>query len=154
MGLGLFAMAITIVGLESLLGKPGIPLGALLTMFIGNPISSLSSPQEFLPWHWEEIRQRFVPGAAGTLLRGLSSCPHFAQGVHWPVLAAWSVAGIALGITGRHRNDETVHLPSTLESSRHEASGHGSSRHGSSRHEASGHDGGTRHGADLATASA
>ncbi|WP_211320688.1 ABC transporter permease [Arthrobacter livingstonensis] len=139
MGLGLFAIAITIVGLESLLGKPGIPVGAVLTMFIGNPISSLTSPLEFLPWHWGEIGQWFVPGATGTLLRDLSYFPNAAQGVHWLVLAAWSAAGIALAILGRHRNEEAVHLPSTLDASGHDTSGH---------------DGGARHGADLSAASA
>ncbi|MGA7203865.1 MAG: ABC transporter permease [Specibacter sp.] len=115
MGLGLFATAITIIGLESLLGKPGIPIGAVLTMFIGNPISSLTSPQEFLPWHWGEIGQWFVPGATGTLLRDISYFPNAAQGIHWLALALWSAAGIALAVLGRHRNEEAVHLPSTLE---------------------------------------
>lgn len=115
MGLGLFAIAITIVGLESLLGKPGIPIGAVLTMFIGNPISSLTSPQEFLPWHWGQIGQWFVPGATGTLLRDLSYFPDAAQGIHWLVLVAWSVAGILLAVLGRHRNEEAVHLPAMLD---------------------------------------
>lgn len=116
MGLGLFAIAITIVGLESLLGKPGIPIGAVLTMFIGNPISSLTSPKEFLPGPWGEIGQWFVPGATGTLLRDLSYFPDAAMGIHWLVLLAWSAAGITLAILGRHRDEEAVHLPSTLES--------------------------------------
>lgn len=116
MGLGLFAIAITIVGLESLLGKPGIPVGAVLTMFIGNPISSLTSPKEFLPGPWGEIGQWFVPGATGTLLRDLSYFPDAAMGSHWLVLLAWSAAGITLAILGRHRDEEAVHLPSTLES--------------------------------------
>lgn len=115
MGLGLFAIAITIVGLESLLGKPGIPIGAVLTMFIGNPISSLTSPKEFLPGPWGEIGQWFVPGATGTLLRDLSYFPDAAAGIHWLVLLAWSAGGITLAILGRHRDDEAVHLPSTLE---------------------------------------
>ncbi|SEE80530.1 hypothetical protein SAMN04489740_2609 [Arthrobacter alpinus] len=115
MGLGLFAIAITIVGLESLLGKPGIPVGAVLTMFIGNPISSLASPKEFLPGPWGEIGQWFVPGATGTLLRDLSYFPDAAMGIHWLVLLVWSAAGIALAVLGRHRDEEAVHLPSTLE---------------------------------------
>ncbi|ALV47267.1 hypothetical protein MB46_18990 [Arthrobacter alpinus] len=117
MGLGLFAIAITIVGLESLLGKPGIPVGAVLTMFIGNPISSLTSPKEFLPGPWGEIGQWFVPGATGTLLRDLSYFPDAAMGTHWLGLVAWSAAGIALAVLGRHRDEEAVHLPKTLEPS-------------------------------------
>ncbi|WP_181034087.1 ABC transporter permease [Arthrobacter sp. GMC3] len=115
MGLGLFAIAITIVGLESLLGKPGIPIGAVLTMFIGNPISSLTSPQEFLPGAWGQIGQWFVPGATGTLLRDLSYFPNASVGIHWLVLVVWSAAGITLAILGRHRDEEAVHLPAMLD---------------------------------------
>lgn len=148
MGLGLFAIAITIVGLESLLGKPGIPIGAVLTMFIGNPISSLAAPMEFLPWHWGSIGQWFVPGATGTLLRDLSYFPDAAQGTHWLVLVAWSAAGILLAILGRHRNEEAMHLPSTLDSGELEFPETGSSGRGTSTH-----DGGTQPGVDLAPAS-
>lgn len=116
MSLGLFAIAITVVGLEALLGKPGIPIGAVLTMFLGNPISSLTSPKEFLPGPWGEIGQWFVPGATGTLLRDLSYFPDAAMGIHWLVLLAWSSAGITLSMLGRHPDEEAVHLPSTLES--------------------------------------
>lgn len=115
LGLGLFAIAMTIVGLESVLGKAGIPVGAVLTMFIGNPISSLASPQEFLPWHWGEIGQYFVPGATGTLLRDLSYFPDAATGTHWLVLICWSAAGVLLTVLGRHRNEEALHLPDTLD---------------------------------------
>lgn len=115
LGLGLFAIAMTIIGLESVLGKPGIPVGAILTMFIGNPLSSLAAPQEFLPWHWGEIGQFFVPGATGTLLRDLSYFPAAATGTQWLVLICWSAAGVLLTVLGHHRNEEAVHLPNTLD---------------------------------------
>lgn len=115
MGLGLFAIAMTIVGLESLLGRPGIPIGAVLTMFIGNPVSSLTSPQEFLPWHWGDIGQFFVPGATGTLLRDLSYFPDAATTTQWLVLAGWAAAGLLLAVLGRHRDEVGLSLPATLE---------------------------------------
>ncbi|MEH0108516.1 ABC transporter permease [Tersicoccus sp. MR15.9] len=110
MGLGLFATAMTIVGLESLLGRAGIPVGAILTMFVGNPLSSLASPPEFLPGAWGAIGQWFVPGATGNLLRDLSYFPDASTAHGWLVLACWSVAGVLLAVLGRHRNEETVHL--------------------------------------------
>ncbi|OMH34460.1 ABC transporter permease [Tersicoccus sp. Bi-70] len=115
MGLGLFATAMTIVGLESLIGRAGIPIGAILTMFVGNPLSSLASPPEFLPWAWGAIGQWFVPGATGNLLRDLSYFPDASTTHGWLVLACWSVAGVLLAVLGRHRNEETVHLEGATE---------------------------------------
>lgn len=115
MGLGLFAIAMTIIGLESLLGRPGIPIGAVLTMFIGNPLSSLTAPKEFLPWHWGDIGQFFVPGATGTLLRDLSYFPNAATTTQWLTLAGWAAAGLLLAVLGRHRDEVALNLPSTLE---------------------------------------
>ncbi|GGC81334.1 hypothetical protein GCM10011512_05030 [Tersicoccus solisilvae] len=115
MGLGLFATAMTIVGLESLLGRPGIPIGAILTMFVGNPLSSLASPPEFLPWAWGAIGQWFVPGATGNLLRDLSYFPDASTAHGWLVLVCWSAAGVLLAVLGRHRNEERVHLAGTSE---------------------------------------
>lgn len=117
LGLGLFAIAMTIVGLESAIGRAGIPIGAVLTMFIGNPISSLTSPMEFLPGAWGQIGQWFVPGATGTLLRDLSYFPNAPLASHWLVLIAWSVVGILLAVLGRHRNDSGVNIPGTLDES-------------------------------------
>lgn len=115
MTLGLFATAMTIVGLESLLGRPGIPIGAILTMFVGNPLSSLASPPEFLPGVWGAIGQWFVPGATGNLLRDLSYFPDASTTHGWLVLTCWSLAGLVLAILGHHRSDETVHVDGTTE---------------------------------------
>lgn len=115
MGLGLFATAVTIIGLESLIGRPGIAVGALLTMFVGNPISSLASPKEFLPWYWGDIGQWFVPGATGTLLRDLSYFPSASQAMSWLALGAWAVGGVILAIIGRRRNDVAINVPGTLD---------------------------------------
>src|SRR5699024_794493 len=71
-GLSIAATAGLINGFVSLIGPAGIGIGAVLTMFIGNPIASLNQPKEFLVGAWGDIGQFFVPGAAGTLLRDLS----------------------------------------------------------------------------------
>lgn len=46
-GLAVAATAALINGFVSLIGPGGIAIGAVLTMFIGNPIASLQAPKEF-----------------------------------------------------------------------------------------------------------
>ncbi|WAL39873.1 hypothetical protein BRM1_11545 [Brevibacterium sp. BRM-1] len=99
-GLAIASTAAIVNGFVSLIGPAGIALGALLTMFVGNPISSLSQPKEFLAWHWGEIGQYFVPGAAGTLLRDVSYFPDAPLGQAWWTLIAWTLAGLVLIVVG------------------------------------------------------
>src|SRR5699024_11165135 len=98
------------LGFVSLIGPAGIGIGAVLTMFIGNPIASLNKPKEFLVGAWGDIGQFFVHGAAGTLLRDLSYFPDAAVGLQGWVLIAWFVIGIALNLIGHliaHRRTTT-----------------------------------------------
>lgn len=46
MALTLAATASAMVGLHALIGRAGIAVGAILTMFVGNPLSSLAMPKE------------------------------------------------------------------------------------------------------------
>ncbi|GAA1792434.1 ABC transporter permease [Nostocoides veronense] len=105
-GSALFATAALIVGLHGLIGQPGIAIGAVITLFLGNPLSGMSLPKEFLPWHWGEIGQFFVPGASGTLLRLESYFPNASMTHGWLVLAAWSLVGVAMLWFGPRRDDE------------------------------------------------
>ncbi|MGO2860546.1 MAG: ABC transporter permease, partial [Brevibacterium sp.] len=99
-GLAVAATAGLINGFVSLLGPGGIAIGAVLTMFIGNPISSLQAPKEFLAGAWGDIGQLFVPGASGTLLRDLSYFPDAPMATQWWVLIGWFGLGIALILVG------------------------------------------------------
>ncbi|GAA0036120.1 ABC transporter permease [Brevibacterium metallidurans] len=99
-GLAVASTSAIINGFVSLIGPDGIAVGAVLTMFIGNPISSLTQPKEFLAGAWGEIGQFFVPGAAGTLLRDLSYFPDAPMATSWWVLIGWFVVGIALILLG------------------------------------------------------
>jgi len=107
-GLGIVATAAVIVGLNALIGQPGIAVGAILTLFIGNPLSSLTQPKEFLPSPWGDVGQWLVPGASGTLLRDLSYFPDAAMAFPWLVLAGWAVAGAVLIAVGHFRNAPAV----------------------------------------------
>ncbi|MEA5457201.1 ABC transporter permease [Sinomonas sp. JGH33] len=103
-GLGIAATAAVITGLNALMGRAGIAVGAVTTMFVGNPLSSLTQPKEFLPAPWGEVGQWFVPGASGTLLRELSYFPSADAAFPWLVLAGWAVVGTVLIAVGHFRN--------------------------------------------------
>ncbi|MDL4817178.1 hypothetical protein [Actinomadura opuntiae] len=57
------------LGLESLTGSAGIGLGGGVAMFLGNPLSGLSTGPHWLLETWATIGQLLPPGAAGSLLR-------------------------------------------------------------------------------------
>lgn len=114
-GASLAATATFITGAHALLGQPGIALGAVVTMFVGNPLSSLQMPKEWLPWAWGDIGQFFVPGAAGTLMRDVSYFPRASTWQSWAVIAGWILLGLALTVLGHHNNDEVVHREGATE---------------------------------------
>lgn len=96
------AISATVAGLGALLGRPGLPLGALLMVFVGNPFSGVATAPELLPDAARAIGQALPPGAGGTLLRSAS----FFDGAAatWPllVLSVWTVLGLAaVGIAAR-----------------------------------------------------
>lgn len=107
-GLGIVATAATIVGLNALIGQAGIAVGAIITLFIGNPLSSMTQPKEFLPAPWGDVGQWLVPGASGTLLRDLSYFPDAATAFPWLVLAGWAATGAVLIAVGHFRNAPAI----------------------------------------------
>ncbi|MDN4613203.1 ABC transporter permease [Leifsonia sp. F6_8S_P_1B] len=104
--LSMFATAAFIVGMNALLGRVGIAVGAVLTMLIGNPLASAAQPLQFLPGPWGEIGQWFVPGASVSLLRDLSYFPDANAAFPWLVLAAWGAVGVVAMLAGHFRNQE------------------------------------------------
>lgn len=104
-GLGIAATAAVIAGLSALIGRPGIALGAVITMLVGNPLSALTLPKEFLPTPWGDVGQWLVPGASGTLLRNISYFPSADALFPWLVLTGWAVVGAVLVAVGRHRDE-------------------------------------------------
>ncbi|MDO4919390.1 ABC transporter permease [Kocuria sp.] len=107
-GLGIAATASVIVGLNALIGRPGIGVGAVITMFIGNPLSSLTQPKEFIAPPFGEIGQWLVPGLSGTVLRDLSYFPDAnVSGQIW-ALIGWLAAGVVLVLSGHYRNQAAL----------------------------------------------
>ncbi|CAI9399695.1 hypothetical protein [Nocardioides sp. T2.26MG-1] len=94
--LGIGAVALTIVGLRHVLGRPGIAVGALLMLLVGNPLSGVSSAPELIPLgSWGQL---LPPGAFGTALRGTAFFD--GAGVTGPllVLGTWVAAGLLLAL--------------------------------------------------------
>ena len=123
--LALLSTGALIVGANALLGTIGIPVGAVITMFIGNPMSSAAQPVQFMPGAWGAIGQFFVPGASATLLRDLSYFPDANAAAAWLVLGAWAVVGMVLMFVGHFRNQEVVHLDHALVEAREPATDQG-----------------------------
>ena len=106
------ATASFIVGVSALSSPlAGLGLGAVVTMFIGNPISGASMPSVFLPGAWGQIGQMMVPGASSTLLRSIAYFPEAATSGQWLVLGSWIVFGLLAGVIGwalKERRTATV----------------------------------------------
>lgn len=96
LALGVAAISLFILGLESLLGLPGLGLGAVLMMFIGNPLSGMATGWQWLPSPWGLIGQLLPPGSAGTLLRSVAFFDGHGAATSILVLSCWSLLGIAL----------------------------------------------------------
>lgn len=78
----------------------GLGLDAVVTMFIGNPISGATMPSVFLPGAWGAIGQMMVPGASSTLLRSIAYFPEAATSDQWLVLGSWIAFGLLAGVIG------------------------------------------------------
>ena len=106
------ATASFIVGVSALTAPiVGLGVGAVITMFIGNPISGASMPSVFLPGAWGAIGQMMVPGASSTLLRSIAYFPEVATSDQWLVLGSWIAFGLLAGVIGwalKERRTATV----------------------------------------------
>ena len=111
LALAMLATAAAIVGLNALLGRGGIALGAVLTIWFALPVSGATVPTPFLPSPWGSIGQFFVPGAGSTLVRTLSYFPAASGAREWTVLGAWAVGGLLLTFLGHFRNAAPVNVP-------------------------------------------
>lgn len=96
LSLGVAAVSLTILGLQSLLGMPGLGIGALLIMFVANPLSGLATGWQWLPAPWGAIGQALPLGAAGSLLRSVAFFGGGGATVPALVLALWAVLGATL----------------------------------------------------------
>ena len=90
------AVAAVVAGLEAVLGKAGIALGAVTMVFVGNPFSGAGTGPHMLPEPAGLIGQLLPPGAGANLARSTGYFDGAAAGGHAAVLAAWALGGFAL----------------------------------------------------------
>jgi hypothetical protein len=95
-GLGIAAISLTVLGLESLLGYAGAGIGALIMVFIANPLSGIATGPVWLPQPWGDIGQLLPIGAAGTVVRSAAFFDGAGSGHALLILAAWIVLGLIL----------------------------------------------------------
>jgi hypothetical protein len=98
------AISATVSGLGAVFGIPGLAFGGLLVVFVGNPISGLTSAPELLPKPWGLIGQYLPPGAGASLLRSVAFFDGAGAARHWWVLAVWAAAGLGLTAIGHFRD--------------------------------------------------
>ncbi|GAA3398213.1 ABC transporter permease [Streptomyces roseoviridis] len=103
LALTVLAVGSTLAGLAALLGRPGLGLGAVLMILLGNPFSGISSAPELLPAPVGVLGQWLPPGAAGTALRSVAYFDGAGAGSAVLVLAVWAVAGLAAVLAGARR---------------------------------------------------
>ncbi|GAA3935620.1 hypothetical protein [Actinoplanes auranticolor] len=104
------ATALTVLGLESLLGTAGLGLGAATMMLLGNPLAGTATAPEMLPGWSGTLGQLLPPGAGGQLLRSTAFFDGNNVAAPLSVLAAWVAFGLALSLVSglRARRTSTV----------------------------------------------
>ena len=101
--LGIAAISLTVLGLNSLFGFAGIGLGAILMLFVANPLSGLVTGAAWLPSPWGTLGQYLPLGAAGTAIRSAAFFDGAAMGQPVTVLVCWIVVGLGLAAAGAWR---------------------------------------------------
>jgi hypothetical protein len=94
--LTLLAIAIGTAGLHTALGKLGVPVAALLFLFIASPASGNGSAPELLPGFWRQVGQFLPLGASGSALRNTSYFDGNAIIRPLIVLSAYAIGGVVL----------------------------------------------------------
>ncbi|AVZ71739.1 hypothetical protein SLUN_05565 [Streptomyces lunaelactis] len=103
LGLTVLAIGAAVSGLAALIGTPGLGLGGLLMVLIGNPFSGAASAPELLPDPAGLIGQWLPPGAGATLLRSVSYFDGSAAGSAVLTLSLWAALGLAAVLVGGRR---------------------------------------------------
>jgi hypothetical protein len=111
--LSVAATSVTLLGLEWLMGAPGLGLGAAVMMLLGNPLSGLTSAPEMLPRGWGTLGQFLPPGAAGTALRSVAFFDGAGSVQSFLVLGGWLALGLGLvglaAARSRSRGQDAAH---------------------------------------------
>ncbi|MFI6335233.1 ABC transporter permease [Streptomyces sp. NPDC050535] len=100
LSLSTLAVSGAVAGLAALVGPPGIAVGALLVVLLGNPFSGASSAPEMLPEPVGAIGQWLPPGAGTSLLRSVSFFDGAAATGPALTLTWWAALGLGAVLLG------------------------------------------------------
>jgi hypothetical protein len=104
LSLTVVAIASVVAGLQSLVGRAGIFVGAATMIVVGNALSAVSSAPEMLPQPVGAIGQLLPPGAGGNLVRSTGFFDGAGAGKHLAVLIAWVLVGLTALVTAAARD--------------------------------------------------
>ncbi|XVV00925.1 hypothetical protein ACQPW3_26330 [Actinosynnema sp. CA-248983] len=110
-GLSIAAVALTVLGLESLFGHVGVGIGAVIMMLIGNPLSGTATAPEMLPGWSGALGQLLPPGAGGRLLRSTAFFDGRGAAPAVTVLVVWAALGAVLCLIGGLRAQRARRTP-------------------------------------------
>jgi hypothetical protein len=102
LSLVLLAIGATTAGLIALIGAPGLGLGVVVMVLVGNPFSGATSAPELLPAPVGTIGQWLPPGAGANLIRSTAYFGGHGAAGHLIVLLVWIVFGLAAVAVGHH----------------------------------------------------
>ncbi|MFJ7780628.1 ABC transporter permease [Streptomyces yangpuensis] len=103
LALAVAAVAGGVAGLHALLGKPGIGLGVLLVVLLGNPFSGAAGAPHLLPEPAGLVGQWLPPGAGSSLLRSVAFFDGAGAAGPALVLSLWAVLGVAAVVVADRR---------------------------------------------------
>lgn len=101
----------TVAGFAALLGTPGIGLGALLMVLLGNPFSGAASAPELLPEPVGALGQWLPPGAGATLLRSVAYFDGRGAAAPLLTLSVWAALGLVAVLAGGRRRAPALAEP-------------------------------------------
>src|SRR5262245_20256858 len=96
MALTILAISVSAAGFHALLGKAGVPLAAVLFLFIGSPASANGSAPQMLPDFWRQIGPYLPLGASGSGIRNTSYFDGNAVASPLLVLSGYALLGVVL----------------------------------------------------------
>lgn len=98
--LSALAVGAALAGLGALFGRPGVGLGALVVVLLGNPFSGAAAAPELLPEPVGALGRWLPPGAGVSLLRSVSFFD--GAGAAGPALTLtwWAVLGLGAVLAG------------------------------------------------------
>ncbi|ALC06800.1 hypothetical protein CDES_12250 [Corynebacterium deserti GIMN1.010] len=123
--LGIAATSLVVTGLASLIGPAGLGIGAILTIFVSNPLSGLSTGWWWLPSPWGAIGQYIPIGATGHLLRsdlffdGQGGTPALWVLLTWTIIGAALIALSAVRLPRQEQCTGSCRLTCSIEKIRH-----------------------------------